>query len=170
MKITGYQLREAIKQQELRRDTAARAFNGTLKAFPEEKKEKPQDVVGQFLQAEQAIARLQVAQMRYNLGVQIEVHSLKMTLAEAIKLIGGDARAEKMWRSAAGPAPDRYGYGQNDDVRDPNQVRAVATITASEATKLASGAAKRAGGLRAAIAVGNAREFELEGLEPTLFE
>ncbi len=169
MKTTGYALREAIKQFELRRDTAARAFNGTLKAFPDDKKDKPTEVVAQFLTAEKAISRLQVAQMRYNLVVTVEVQGEKMTLAEAIKRIGGDARAEKMWRSAAGPAPERYGYN-NDDVRDPNQVRATATITAGEATKLASGAAKRAGAFRAAIAVGNAREIELEDLDPALFE
>jgi len=61
MKTTGWSLREAIKQQELRRDTAARAFNGTLKKFDDESKQTPQEVVVQFLAAEQAIAQLQVA-------------------------------------------------------------------------------------------------------------
>jgi hypothetical protein len=170
MKTTGYGLREAIKQHELRRDTASRAFAGTLKSFADEKKEKPQEVVIRFLAAEKAIARLQTAQMRYNLLIEVEVQTEKMSLAEAIKRIGADARVEKMWRSAIGPAPDRYGSFHNEDVRDPNQVRATATITPTDATKLASQAAKRAGAFRAAIATGNAREVEIEGLDPALFE
>lgn len=170
MKITGYALREAIKQFELRRDTASRGFNGTLKAFPDEKKDKPQEVVNQYLAAEKAIAQLQVAQMRYNLAVTVEILGEKMTLAEAIKRVGGPARAEKMWRTAAGPVADRYGGYHNEDVRDPNQVRSTATVTPQEATKLASASAKQAGAYRAAIATGNAREIELENLDASLFE
>jgi len=179
MKTTGYALREAIKQHELRRDTAARAFQGSLKAFPGEDKETPVQVVDAFLKAEQSIAKLQTAQARYNLTVRVEVAGLghylgdktTITLSEAIKSIGGIARAEKMWRSAAGPKPDRYGgYRDNEDELDPTKVRSKATITASKAVELASLVAKRAGSLRAAIATANAREVEIEDLDPTLFE
>jgi hypothetical protein len=169
MKTTGYALREALKQHELRRDTAARSFNGTLKKFPDETKEDPRKVVEQYLAAEKAVASLQTAQMRYNLGVTVEVAGEKMTLADAIKRVGGHARAEKMWRSASGPKEERYNSYDND-TRDPNQIRAVATLTANEATKLASAAAKKAGAFRQAIALGNAREFELENLDASLFE
>lgn len=170
MKTTGYALREAIKQHELRRDTAARAFSGSLKAFPEEKKETPVQVVQEFLVAEKAIAKLQVAQTRYNLGVSVDVLGEKMCLEEAIKRIGGPARAEKMWRTAAGPKPDRYGSSHEADERDPTRVFSVVTITPREAVKLASGAAKLAGAIRAAIATGNAREVEIEDLDAALFE
>ena len=44
------------------------------------------------------------------------------------------------------------------------------TMTIPEITKLASVTAKRAGAFRQAIAVGNAREIELEDLDPALFE
>lgn len=69
MKITGYAIREAIKQQELRRDTASRTFADTLKVFPGEEKDSPETVVAAFLTAEKAIARLQTAQARYNILV-----------------------------------------------------------------------------------------------------
>ena len=167
MKTTGYALREALRQHELRRDTAARAFNGSLKAFPDEKKEDPREVIKQFMAAERALAKLEMAQTRYNLAVTLEVHGEKMTLLEVIKRIAGEARVEKMWRSAAGPT-ERYGY--ENDVRDPNQVRAVPTMATQEITKLASVSAKRTGAFRQAIAVGNAREIELEDLDPALFE
>ena len=167
MKITGYALRDALAEHQLRADTAAKAFNGTLKAFPEDKKDKPTEVVEQYLKAEHATSKLQVAQMRYNLAVTVDVLGEKMTLAEVIKRIGGPARVAKMWRSVGAPT-ERSGY--SDDVRDPNQVRAVATISAAEASKLASVATKKASAFRQAIAVGNAREVELEDLDPGLFE
>ena len=170
MKTSGYALREAIGLHVLRRDTSSRAFKGSLKAFPDEKKEKPQDVVEQFLKAERAIAKLQTAQGKYNLLMTVEVSGELMTLSEAIKTIGGVARAEKMWRSAAGPKEDRYSYGDNDTVRDPNQVRAVPTVSISEMVKLATQVGKRSGALRAAIATTNAKEVEIEGLDASLFE
>jgi len=177
MKVTGYMLREAIKQHELRRDTAASAFDGSLKKFPNEDKEAPGALVDKFLVAEKAIAKLQTAQMRYNLAVVVQVTGLgpydgdrtDLTLAEAIKTVGGCGRAEKMWRSAANPnKKDRYGY--NDDELDPTRVRAVATIKPSEAMAQATVAGKRAGNLRAAIATANAKEVEIEDLSPALFE
>lgn len=170
MKITGYGLREAIKEQELRRDTAQRTFQGTLSAFPDEEKEKPQAVMKQYLTAETAVAKLQVAQKRYNFLVTVDVLGEKMTLEEAIHRIGADARAEKLWRTAAGPKTDRYGSYHNETTRDPTQIVSKATITPQEATKLASASAKRAGAFRAAIATGNAREVEIENLDAALFE
>jgi len=169
MKITGYKLREAIKQQELRRDTAASMFDDSLKVFPDETKTAPQDVVKAFLDAETAVARLQTAQMRFNLAVSVDVLGEKMTLAEAIKRVGGQGRAEKMWRSAAGgKRRERYGY--DDDELDPTKVRAKPTITPDTAVKLASSAGRVAGAFRAAIATANAQEIEIENLLPELFE
>jgi len=167
MKTTGYGLREAIKQHELRRDTGARAFNGSLKAFSDDEKESPLQVVQGFLKAERAIAKLQTAQARYNLLVIVEANGEKMTLSEAIKTIGGVARAEKMWRTATGPKPDRY---NNEDERDPTKVVAKPTVTVNEAVKQATLAGKRAGALRAAIATANAKEVEIEDLDGSLFE
>jgi len=169
MKVTGYMLREAIKQHELRRDTAASAFDGSLKVFPGETKEAPNTIVEKFLAAEEAEAKLQTAQMQYNLAVIVQANSTTMALAEAIKTVGGYGRAEKMWRSAANPnKKERYGF--NDDEMDPTRVRAAATITSSEAMKQTTVAGKRAGSLRAAIATANAKEVEIEDLSPALFE
>ena len=169
MKVTGYKLREAIKEQELRRDTAARAFDGSLKKFAGEDKETPQAITDAFLAAETKVARLQTVQMRYNLAVEVSVGSDRMTLAEAIKRVGGTARVEKMWRSVAGPKPDRYAM-RGDDSRDDDKIYAAPTVTTKEAMKAASAAAKRAGEYRAAIATGNATAVDFENLDPALFE
>jgi hypothetical protein len=168
MKTTGYALREAIKQHELRKDTAAGAFDGSLKMWPGENKEPPTTIVDTFLRAEAAIAKLQTVQAKYNLTVQVEFDGRKMPLSEAIKLIGGIARVEKMWRSVAAPKKDRYGYDR--DERQAGVTVAVATMTSSEAVKLAQAAAKRAGALRATIATANAQEVEIENLDLSLFE
>lgn len=170
MKTTGWGLKEAIKTHELRRDTAARSFNGSLKAFVDEQKQKPQDIVKQFLDAEAAIATLQVAQAKYNLGVKVQFEGQTITLCEAVKRIGGLGRAEKMWRAATGAKPDRYSSYRDETVREPNQIRAQDTISPSEAAKLASTVAKQAGRLRAAIATANGTEVEVENLDSSLFE
>ena len=169
MKTTGYTLREAIKQAELRRDTAANAFNGSLKKFPDEEKETPQSIVDTFTKAEKALVSLQVAQMRYNLAIQVEVNGEKMSLAEAIKRVGGAGRIEKMWKGAIAE-PTKRGYMEDIDERDTTKIRAVRTIPAAEAMKLATTSGKKSGSLRAAISVANGKEVELEGLDPALFE
>jgi hypothetical protein len=170
MKVTGYAFREAIRQHELRAKAAADTFDGTLKKFPDEKKPSPQAVIEQFATSERAVARLQSAQAQYNLKVSVDVLGEHMTLSEAVKLVGGVGRIEKMWRNAAGGKKDRYGYGNAQDERDPSKVFAVETVSTDEAVKLASVAAKRAGAFRSAIATANAREVEIENLDPALFE
>jgi hypothetical protein len=170
-KTTGYALREAIKQHELRRDTAARAFNGSLRVFPGEAKDSPQSIIESFLAAERAIAMLQTVQMQYNLMVKVMIPGMatEQPLAMAIKLVGGVARSEKMWRSAAAPKEERYGYGDND-TRDPNQIRATATVAMKDLVGLATASAKQSAALRQAIAVANATEVTVESLDASLFE
>lgn len=168
MKITGYKLREAIKQHELRRDTAAATFESSLKKFPGEDKEDPREVIKLFLLSERAVAKLQTVQMFFNIAVKVEANGETMTLAEAIKLVGGAGRVEKMWRVAASGKKDRY--ATHDESRASDTVYATPTITAAEAVRLATAAGRVSGNLRAAIAVANAQEVEIQDLDATLFE
>lgn len=161
-RVNGYQLKELIKRAEMTRDTTASLFDGSLTKFPDEDKEGPKQVVDRFQQADFALAKLQVAQVRYNLAVEVEVLGEKMTLTEAIKRVGGAGRVEKMWRSTAGVKKDRYSYRDDDTTRDPNLIRATRTITKTAALELAQEAAKYAGAIRAAIAKGNAVEVDLK--------
>lgn len=171
MKVSGYQLREAIRQHELRRETAAAQFQGSLHAFADEAKDSPEAVIKAMLDAESAIARLQVAQMRYNLAVMIDAKGEKMTLAEAIKLVGGVARAEKMYRGVAGPKKDRYGsYREEELERDGTKTFAKPTLTSPQAVKLAIQVGKRSSAIRASIATGNGVTVEIENLDAALFE
>lgn len=173
MKISGYGLREAIKEHSLRSSTAASGFDRTLKAFKSEResgqKDTPQVVAGRFLDAEMAVARLQTVQSEYNLKVTLVFEGETITLTQAVKMIGGLARAEKMWRSVASPKKDRYGYDDVELERDPTKERAEFQITQTEAAVLSSRLARKAGRLRAAIATANATEIELD-FDPVLIE
>lgn len=168
MKTNGYGLREAIKLHKLRSDEAASSFDSTLKTFESDTKESPQVVVERYLAAEAAVSRLQTAQAEYNLIVKVTVDGVTITLSEAIKRTGGLGRAEKMWRSAASPKKDRY--ATFEDTRDPTREHAKSTITAIEASALASKVAKTASRFRAAIATANTTEVDIIDLDPALFE
>lgn len=172
MKVTGYQLREAIKRHQLVRDSAAKLFDDSLKAFPDEEKESPNAIMDRLMYAEEAIALLQVAQQRYNLAVFVapdaRAPARLITLSAAVKLLGGYGRREKMWRSAASPK-GKDNWGRTDE-RSKDTLIAKPTIHYSAAGELAETSARLAAGMRQAIALGNAAEIELEDLSAALFE
>jgi hypothetical protein len=170
MKTTGWALREALKMWELRKGAAEKLFPESLHKFKGEEKDSPQSLIETYLKAELAVARLQVAQMRYNLVVNVMVGDETMTLAEAVKRVGSAGRVEKMWGSIK-PTRSRPSYMDNEPItRDPTQERAEATLTVKESTKFAEAASKRAGAFRAAINTGNGREADIADLDPGLFE
>lgn len=170
MQITGYRLREAIRAHELRATMHQQQFENSLKAFPDEKKESPTSLAEKYSEAERAVARLQTAQARYNLQVEVEVAGEKMTLCEAVKRVGSAGRLEKFWREAAsGGKKDRYSLGR-EDVRNTDEIRAVETISREDAGRLAAKAARFAGALRQAIAVANATSIDIKDLDSRLFE
>lgn len=156
MLVTGYALREAIKQWELRKDAANRVFEDSLKVFPGEDKPHPSKLIEQYLAAEVAIAQLQTAQAQYNLMNTFDFEGRKITLCEAVKSLGGYGRVEKLWRTAAGGGKkDRYGSSSNDE-RDPEKIYSVQVVTPSMGVEQSSLAARRASTLRAGIATSNA--------------
>lgn len=156
MLVTGYALREAIKQWELRKDASNRVFEDSLKIFPGEDKPHPSKLIEEYLAAEVAIAQLQTAQAMYNLEVTFDFEERLITLCEAVKSLGGYSRVEKLWRTAAGGSKkDRY-YGGTADERDPAKTYAVQVVSPMQGVEQSTIAAKRASALRAGIATGNA--------------
>lgn len=169
MEVTGYRIREALRRQQLARDTADGQFKDSLHAFENEVKQSPQEVMEKVLKAETAIAKLQVIQTRYNLGVVVDVQGEgRCTLMECIKRIGGLGRVEKRWRSAATVKEDRYGYG-SDLTRNKDQMVAQRTITLDEASAKTAAFDRRLAALREAINIGNGQKLELD-LDVALFE
>jgi hypothetical protein len=171
MKITGYAIREALRRWQLRRDTAESQFTGTLLKFEDETKSSPEEIIRLTLEAETAIARLQILQTRYNLAVTISVDGIgsHVTLLECIKRFGGLGRVEKLWRKASTEKGDRYEFVDRS-VRDKDQIVAKRAISYEVAAKHTIEAGRFLGKLREAVAVGNAREMEFENLDAALFE
>lgn len=162
-KITGYQLREAIKRWELHKSTAAKQFDESLWAFEGDDKASPGELADTFLKAEDAVAKLQTLQARYNLSVVVDVLGSKMSLCQAVKMVGGAGRHEKMWRNAATNSGQcGYAYGQNPMSRKTDEVHAKRTVSVKEAIERADRAARLASALRSAIALGNGQEREME--------
>lgn len=165
MQVTGYTLREAIRRQQLRRDTIAAQFSDTLHLFEGEEKQTPDEVAAALMKSEQAVAALQAAQDKYNLHVRVAGKLIgEMTLCTAIKLVGGSGRLEKLWRTAAAPKQDRYDVGR-DLIRNKDEVRARPAMSPRDLTDRATKAASYAGALRAAIAEANSTKINIEGLD-----
>lgn len=171
--VTGYKLRSAVKQLEMQLEAAVRVFNDSLVKFPSETKATPVDAMADFLSLETRIAKLQAAQAEYNTKVKVDVLGNAMTLAEAVKRVGGAGRAVAMWKKAAGAVdPNRRGYYEaspyeNMRSRDKDQEYAERTISDKDATAQAVAAEAFASALRGAIAEGNGTSVDVS-LDPAL--
>lgn len=146
-----------------------KAFTESLTAFEGEDKGKPEELMKKYLQAEEAIAKLQAAQAQYNTCINCTISPDEVvTLCYAVKALGGLARAEKMWRKAIGNDERTHRYYGETRHRDPNMKYPIAQVSPEAAVEMATVAAKRASAYRAAIAVANAVEFELPSLTADL--
>jgi len=161
MKIDGAMLKQAIREARTERDSAAARFTPSLTAFPNESKPDPRKLAEAYQAAENRLAILQVAQTRYNLEVQVTVQGEQMSLLQAIKLVGGAGRLDKMWRSASTPSQDRYNY--REETRDKDAIVAERQVSYDEAAGFTKTASRRANALRAAIDKGNTYEMEITG-------
>lgn len=169
MKVTGFMIREAIRQQELKRKTASDQFGESAWTFENENKMSPDEAMTAFVAADRAMAALGVAQARYNLEVKGTISGQEMTLSEMVKLVGGAGRTEKMWRGIAADT-GRDSYSRRDHERNKESEYAKRTLSQQDATKRASEAMRFAGQLRASIAQLNTKEVEIDGLDLKLFE
>lgn len=167
MEVTGYQLREALKQWGLRKTALEEIFTDSLHKFENETKESPEKTFVALQMAEAAIVALQVAQMQYNLAITLDIPTVgSVTLAHAIKLAGAAERGEKLWKGAASK---KTSYYHSELVREANQVRATQTLTAHTILAQTETASKKVSHLRAAIATANAQKVDLKDLEAALF-
>ncbi len=165
MKVSGYQIREALKRQELRRSALQLQAKDSLWKFTGETKSTPQEIMAKLEAAETAIATLQTLQDRYNLQTTV----LGVPLTRAVKQVGAAGRLEKLWRELAMSSGNDVFHRGAVTERNKESEFAVKQISIDEAMKKAFEAATIAGNLRAAIAKANANEIEFEGLDPALF-
>jgi len=170
--VTGYKLRSNVKSLEMKLEAAVRVFNDSLVKYASEVKPTPVETMAEILCLETTIAKLQAAQNEYNTKVSVDVLGNTMTLAEAVKRVGGAGRAVALWKKASGAVdPARRGYEQgpyeNMRARDPNQEYAERTISDLAATDNAVTAERFASALRGAIAEGNGTSVDVS-LDPAL--
>ena len=168
MKVTGYKIQHKLKELEQLKEVNAQQFNDNIMQFESqsEKLELP-EVFASYTTVEKKIARLQAAQCKYNIAVEVGVLGEKMSLLEAVKLVGGAGRSEKMWKDVVkGNKLRHHGYGEQ--TRSKDQEYAVRSVTIGDAVLFAQQATKVAGALREAIQVGNATEIEID-LDEALF-
>lgn len=152
--VNGYQLRAAIQRHELRRNTATAKWPKSLKAFPDENKERPESISDALQLHERNLARLQTAQVLYNILVRIDVDGESILLMEAIKRAGGLKRLAALWKAEAAPTHSRYAT-RDDDVRKADQIRAVPVLQPDEAASVLLGLNEQIEQLNRAIAKGN---------------
>lgn len=155
MKVTGHRLKESIKFHMLLLNAAKEQFDASVYVFEDEKKPTPTEMDERIFHAERAIARLQTAQAWFNLHVLVRIDDGSITLAEAIKVIGGAGRREARWRSCSAPKKDRYNYNDTVPTRTEGEVRAKRAISYDAALEKTTASARFAAQLRAGIAEGN---------------
>lgn len=183
MKINGNKLREAIRDQQLVRDSINSKFNATLFKFDDEVKASPESIASELALVESRIAGLQTLQKQFNVTAQVTVDGVQVPLERAIKAIGGLERIEALWKNA-------MPYVQRDErrrivKRDVPQATTVVmssshdyedakpTVTADQVLSFTQAAVKRVNAYKSAIANGNAVSVDMdvsESLSPFLAE
>jgi hypothetical protein len=168
MKITGYKIQHKLKELEQLKEVAAQQFNDNIMQFESQSEKLDlRDVYANYTALEKRIARLQAAQCSYNQAVTVNVLGESMSLLEAVKLVGGAGRSEKMWKDVVKGNKSSRHHLYSEQSRSKDQEYAVRSVSVSEAVQFAQQATKVAGALREAIQVGNATEVELD-LDQTL--
>ncbi len=163
MEVNGHQLRESIKLWGMKLNTVKPQFEDALHAFDDEEKEAPLDIDARIHECEMAIARLQTAQVYYNLHTKVQIDDNEVSLAFAVKAVGGMGRREGRWRQAAEPDRyDPYAYRRNQHLeRNPDTEVARRTISHKESLAVASAAARTASKFRAGIAQANLQTLDI---------
>lgn len=168
MKVSGIQLKEAIKMAGLELDIVRSQFNDSLHKFKDETKPHPANVASRIESLEEKLGLLQTAQRYFNLNVTGTFLGREITLENAVKIVGGKGRVAKMWRQAArGAEVDKWDRRQAL-TRKADEEKAEPTITQDEALQKAKETERKASDLRALIAKANAQEIEIEWLDESL--
>jgi len=158
MKVTGYQLKEAIKLKSLELSTVISQFDESLHHFKGEEHISPITIAEKSQELEDEIVLLQVAQDYYNINIEVDSET---TLAACIKAVGGYGRRAKLFREAAtGSKRDRWERSRGL-TRDADQEVAVPTISKQSALQEAIRYEKMATNYRTQIAVANVKVLDI---------
>jgi len=177
--VSGHKIRQAIERVNLRRKTATKQFEKSIFAF-EGENTTPQQFAATIERTEFLLASLQDLQERFNQATMVNLTGQNLTLALAIKLVGGNNRLAKSWKNAAELAPgtddiwSRRLGGSKGSVqfsRDKEKDYATRQITVEQCIASADASSSKTASLRAAIAEANSSLIEVpETLLPLFVE
>ena len=170
MKINGFQIKETIGRWLLQRDTLANQFRDNLYAFEDEDKPNPEVVMRRFEEADRNMARVQEIQQLFNQATKVDVQGKEITLALAVKLVGGAGRRAKMWRDSGPGKPDRYSYRDSERERSKDTDYAKRLVNVDDCVLHSMEASKYASALRNALSRGNSTDIECEKIGITEVE
>jgi hypothetical protein len=163
MKVSGYQLREALRHWRSVLEGLAVDLKGSLYYFDIKEKINPLAVAEDYIAAEDAVAKIEEAQQKYNLRVTLTISDEPCTLTYAIKALGMAGRYAAIWKSVVSEKQSTRGWGDSSDrVRNKDDVHAKRSISKEAASKMRTAANKHAGDLRQAIALANAQTLEID--------
>ena len=163
MKVTGYQLREALRHWRSVLDGLANDLKGSLYYFEPKEKINPLVVAKDYVAAEDAVAKIEEAQQKYNLRVTMTIADEPRTLTYAIKALGMAGRYAAVWKSVATDKQNTRGWGDTyDRVRNKDDVHAKRSISKEAASKMRTAANKHASDIRQAIALANASTLDID--------
>lgn len=166
MQISGYQLREALRHWRSVVESLTIDLKESFRYFDIKEKLDPLLVAEKYKAAEDAVAKIEEAQQRYNLRVNLSIADESYTLTYAIKAIGMAGRYAAIWKTSTTAGSDRAGgrlWGVNTEhVRNKDDVHAKRTIDKETATKMHIAANRHAADIRQAIALANASQLEID--------
>lgn len=165
MQVTGYKLMARLRELMNRREALYQRFAQCVEVFPSERERwpNPLDVSDELEQLERTIAELQTAQTLYNSLVRVTVGEEWMSLAQAVKTVGGMGRLAKLWKKVAvGGDRDRYRYNDSRSTDAEHKQPQVSQDEALDRTGLFEQIASQ---YREAIQMGNATSIHIEGID-----
>lgn len=163
MKVTGYQLREALRHWRSVLEGLAIDLKGSTRYFDPKEKVNPLTVAKEYMAAEDAVAKIEEAQQKYNLRVTLIIVDEPYTLTYAIKALGSAGRYAAIWKAEASDKQSKREWGDSYDyVRNKDDIHAERAISKEEASKMRTAANRHASDIRQAIALANASKLEID--------
>lgn len=161
MPVTGYGLKAQRQALELDLTTLFDELSNALYAFKTDVKRPMAAVSADIAAKQKELCKLETLQAQYNLAVKVDVEGETISLMEAVKRVGGAVKLEQAWRAVATPKKDSYAP-EHQTERSFDREFAGRTVTTEDAKGHTVAAARYASAVKAAVALGNATEIELD--------
>jgi hypothetical protein len=164
MQVNGYQIREALKRWNLRRDLLAKQIETLAWQFPGETKtvEAFTTTDKALGEAETAVAQLEDLQQVYNQKVSVSVDGRTGPLSLLVKQVRFCAARENFWKTYLRKTADEGYRGEQTLVRETNKVTAVKVLPTEQAMVTAERCGSLTARMRAAIAQANGTNIEVD--------